>query len=82
MDELCITIPCTPAKGPDANPPIYVFDGLDKTGAAICHWECPHCRMVFRRRKPCVSHMGGVPNKPASCSVLAAQDEQRRAKVA
>lgn len=60
--------------------PIYIYDGDDKTGAAICHWECPYCRTKFHRRLKCVSHMGGFPNKAASCTVLAAADEKRRGR--
>jgi len=80
-EELCITIPCKPAKPwTDADVrPIHVFLGNDSTGAARTCWQCPYCKWQFYRRKSCEKHMGMVMNTPAGCPVLKAQDEARRA---
>ena len=80
MTMLGLTIPCAPGKpfGPKDVRPIYVFDGNDRTGAAICSYRCPHCNGQFFRSKVCEGHMGMIMNKPASCPVLLEQDEKRR----
>ena len=77
MKELCLTIPCEQAK-PGGIEPIHVFVGNDPTGAAMTRWQCPHCKLLFHRRKPATKHMGLVMNIPAGCSVLMAQDAERR----
>ena len=59
--------------------PLYEFIGNDETGAAMCRWFCPYCGTAFERRKPCMSHMGLIPNLPFSCRTLIAEVEARRA---
>lgn len=81
MKQLEIVIPCEPAKGPDLVRPIYVFLGLDRSGAARCCYQCPHCGGRGPRVKPIREHMGMTMNKPASCPVLLAEDDRRRAKI-
>jgi hypothetical protein len=77
MKELCLTIPCEPGK-PGGIEPIHIFVGNDSTGAAMTRWQCPHCKLVFYRRKPATKHMGLIMNIPAGCPVLVAQDDERR----
>ncbi len=76
--ELCITIPCEPASGPDRFAPVLFFRGFDATGADRTYYECPHCHGKGPRRKPIAQHMGLYADKPVTCRVLLAQDEQRR----
>lgn len=78
MADLELVIPCKPASGPDIVRPIYVFLGLDASGAARCEYECPHCHGRGPRIKPVKKHMGMIMNEPASCPVLLAEDERRR----
>lgn len=56
--------------------PNHILIGMDSTGAAMTRWECPLCKMVFERRKPCVSHL----ERP-SCRKLVKEDETRRASI-
>ena len=78
--ELCITIPCELAKGPDLTlrTPIMVFIGVDKTGADRTRYECPLCHGRGPRYKPIAQHMGLRADKPATCKVLLAEDKVRR----
>ena len=78
MKELCLTIPCEPASGPDRVAPVLVYLGVDATGAVRCEYKCPYCGQTGPRVKPLRNHMGLNMNIPASCRVLKQQDEQRR----
>jgi hypothetical protein len=78
VSELFLSIPCEPASGPDRVRPIYEFIGLDATGAARCQYRCPYCGQTGPRVKPLRNHMGLNMNIPASCRVLAEQDQARR----
>jgi hypothetical protein len=79
--ELCLTIPCEPAKGPDLVRPIYIYLGVDCTGAARCCYQCPHCGGRGPRALPIRKHMGMQMNIPASCPRLLAEDARRRTKL-
>ena len=78
MKELCLTIPCEPAAGPDKVRPVHIH--LMVNGYADSRWQCPHCYQQYHRAKPCRWHMGMTMNIPAGCPVLKAQDESRRLK--
>jgi hypothetical protein len=54
--------------------------GVNRVPAVRGRWYCPHCKMIFLRRKPCVAHMGLRPDHPASCRVLINADNLRRMK--
>lgn len=72
MKELCITIPCEPAKlwtDKDVRP-LYVRIGEDDWGGDSMAYECPFCSQQHPRRKPMEKHMGMVMNIPAGCPVL------------
>jgi hypothetical protein len=75
-----LVIPCRTANKwkPSDVRPEHVFLGNDATGAAMTQWRCPHCKVLFERRKPCEGHMGMIMNKPAGCRVLKNLDEARR----
>lgn len=78
--ELELVIPCEPAKGPDLVRPIYIFLGLDRSGAARCCYECPFCHGRGPRIKPIQKHMGMIANVDPSCPVLRAEYEGRRVR--
>jgi len=78
MKELCLTIPCEPASGPDRFAPVMIFLGVDKTGADRTAYECPHCHGRGPRYKPVAQHMGLRADKPPTCKVLLAEDKSRR----
>jgi hypothetical protein len=77
VKERSITIPCTPADGPDRVSPIMVFIGVDKTGADRTMYECPYCHGLGPRRKPIAKHMGMIADQAATCKVLLKQDADR-----
>lgn len=41
-------------------------------------WKCPHCKMLFFRRKPCENHMGLTADKKVTCRILIDADDARR----
>jgi len=77
--ELCLTIPCSQAEKSKGVEPLHVHVGDDSTGAAMTRWVCTYCGAEHHRRKPCLQHMGMIPNIKACCPVLQAEDERRRA---
>jgi hypothetical protein len=78
--ELFLYIPCK-VDGPKENEVVPVLvTYTNKSGVVSARYECPYCGQRFYRRVPCVGHMGGTPNRPASCRVLFAQDCARRIK--
>jgi hypothetical protein len=78
--ELFLYIPCK-VDGPKENEigPILITH-KNKNGVISSRYECPYCLQRFVRRSPCVGHMGGIANHPATCRVLFAQDCARRLK--
>jgi hypothetical protein len=72
-------------SGPHGNQPVgsqfaLRLDFIEKvsgTPAVRGWWRCPYCHMEFARSKACKMHMGLVPNSPAYCRVLLAEEEAR-----
>jgi hypothetical protein len=54
------------------------IDNVKGYAAARSRWQCPYCKMLFNRRKPCASHMGMKADTPASCRVLRGEDSARK----
>lgn len=72
MKELCITIPCEPAKpwtDKDVRP-LYVRIGEDDWGGDLMAYECPFCAQQGPRRLPMEKHMGMDPGALVGCPVL------------
>lgn len=62
--------------------PRYVQIGVDRTGAAVCRYECGWgCGLRFYRHRPVAIHMGLVADHKHDCKVLHAEDDKRRAAI-